>query len=88
MMKIFLKKFSNCGCYLDFCIVYEVKGKKDIDFRLRKEVDNNDVSLNVKKYRIGNTTYVSKSCVKPDYKDTILTKIGKLIKNDLAENYQ
>ena len=49
---------------------------------------NNDVSLNVKKYRIGNTTYVSKSCVKPDYKDTILTKIGKLIRNDLAENYQ
>ena len=28
MMKIFLKKFSNCGCYLDFFIVYEVKGKK------------------------------------------------------------
>ena len=46
MMKIFLKKFSNCGCYLDFCIVYEVKGKKDTDFRLRKDVDNNDVSLN------------------------------------------
>ena len=28
MRKNFLKKFSICGCYLDFSNVYEVRGKK------------------------------------------------------------
>lgn len=36
--------------------------------------------------RIGHTTYIVKSAIKKDAEKTILSKISKLIKNDVAKN--
>ena len=45
------------------------------------------ISLKTTEHRIGNTTYIVKSYVKDDAKDTILSKIGKLIKNEINKTF-
>ncbi len=50
------------------------------------QVISDGVRLMQTEHRIGNTTYIVKSAVRKDAEKTILSKVGKLIKNDIAKN--
>lgn len=42
----------------------------------------------VREYKIGSTTYVVKSQSKPDAKEDAITKVKRLIKNDLRKPFE
>lgn len=51
------------------------------------QVISDGVRLNQKEHNIGNTTYIVKSAIKKDAENTILSKVRKLIKNDIEKNF-